>query len=279
MDKVLKTILIGSVVSIGCCASAQTTQSPDHFYQYEKEVWQRMYEGTLDSQPVCLYLERFGNSLKGGAWPKEQECAQSQTPNMTDGGRFRLMGSFDNGNITLMHADNWGDGAPNTRWKLTETRSDDNKISVLNGAKEKDAQELYFRQQLNVSDMPAMPYRTTITIQQIFSDKPATSTNDCALVYNIPFIHVYQGEQLIQSLETVSHRESRSTECMLMLGAQDYRDPGPYLPEVVDINGDGYGDIRIITSYENGITHYQYWIYDPVLKRFATEPQTQSEQK
>lgn len=231
----------------------------------EFELISRIFEGEKGEASICLAIVELGPFARAEYWPRQGACdLQAYRSYMAEFGTEAGRLYTNEKGVQDSFWDGWKSfseegPATNLFWTLHETPIQGASPATLTGESRSSRQEdksrikeeiqaLHFTQTAQVPFFADLPYRITLVLDRS-SDEGVTFTKA---------IRLYDHTRLVQELSTDSQNDDM-----------------PFLPEVVDLNFDGHGDLMLVMMPPViPSTSYQYWLYNPKNGLFEVAPES-----
>jgi hypothetical protein len=202
----------------------------------ELKFWYRSFHGTIASKHVKVSLEKVGHHISGNY------CYAPCAKNGAD--QIQLSGEQQQDGISLTETaynSKSGESIISGRWKLNS--GDVNGKGIWFSANDSKSFPVALVEDKNNGRSFPFEIRLLASADPVYGD--------CSDPPVISEIRLYRNNRLVQTLPTASQ------------GTCDM-----FLPEIADINFDGYPDLMLAQTLPAAPNiPYDYWIYDPVRKK------------
>ncbi len=234
-------------------ASPSVAQGPQP-RRFEFPAWSRLLSGTLGDRQIELRLFREGNTLTGRyCFSPCNADAETELETETEAGdpadllalTGNLNGSRNNTAVLDERPLNRADTSETGTWTIT----------LSNNGITGQWRNLDGSQTLPIALTQPPAQQPFLFLLQIQTTQPLNA--GCREDSSITAIRVYNPNgQLQQTLPAASQNIC-----------------GYFAPELIDLNFDGWPDLRLgHTDPETTLTSYHYWLFNPATRRFADAP-------
>lgn len=245
-ESALNALILTAPILFGTQSARAETRHPsaqtedETTAEVEFRVWHKRYAGTIGDKSIEIYgLRREANAVSGG---------YCYAPCRPDGGGLRLYGKISGDLLELVESE-YDSNRSTGSWRIElDGNKARGKWSSADGKKTLPINLHELDSQL------AFPYE----IRLVADSLPLEASDRCDEAPYVSAIRLYRNNKLMQQLDT-----SSQGTCSV------------FIPQVDDMNFDGWPDISIALDLPAGpnIPH-QSWLYEPESKRFVDAAQS-----